>query len=411
MSMTASARSDVGRVRLSNQDSGFSGRYLFIVADGMGGHAGGDVASGIAVRDLAELDRPFDSLESGREELVQAMLRINNKLSRVVDQQPELAGLGTTVSVALRVGARFVVAHIGDSRIYRLGNDGFEQVTHDHTFVQQLIDSGRITEEEARDHPRRSVLMRVLGDVDADPKIDTSDFPAIADEWLLLCSDGLTSVVDDAAIRSVLSNASDPSAATAELVDLALAGGAPDNVTVLVLKIDEPNAEARRVFVGSAASKRKLPTVSTGATPAPTPSRQKTRTVPVSTSELPLPPQNKIAVEAIHPEDDAKHRRIRRRLTAIIVTLIVVGVIIIGAVSGYRWTQTRYYIGVDKGLVTVFQGVPVTFGGLALSHVFETSNVTVTSLTAFERSQVEQTISFDNATDALDAMNRLTGGE
>lgn len=408
MSMTASARSDVGRVRLSNQDSGFCGRYLFIVADGMGGHAGGDVASGIAVRDLAELDRNFDTVEAGRDALVRSLLRVNTKLSRVVDQQPELAGLGTTVSVALRVGTRFVIAHIGDSRIYRLGDDGFEQVTNDHTFVQQLIDSGRITESEAREHPRRSVLMRVLGDVDADPAIDTSDFPAVTDEWLLLCSDGLTSVIEDTVIRSVLSEAADPSSATARLVDLALDNGAPDNVTVLAVRVDEPNPETRRVFVGSAASKRKLPTVATGSTPAPTPSRQKTRTVPVSTSELPLPPQ-KPPAPVRDPEDEARPRRIRRRFTAIIIALIVIGLIIVAAVAGYRWTQTRYYVGVDRGLVTVFQGIPVTFGGLSLSQVFQSSKVPVASLSPFEQSQVTQTISFDNASDALDALNRLTG--
>ena len=404
MTMVSSARSDVGRVRLSNQDSGYAGTYLFIVADGMGGHAGGDVASGIAVRDLATLDRAFDSLAEAKEALVGALLTVNSKLSHVVVARPELAGLGTTVSMVLRVGERYVTAHIGDSRIYRVRGGDIEQVTKDHTFVQQLIDSGRITEAEAKDHPRRSVLMRVLGDVDAEPLIDTGDLPAVIDDWLLLCSDGLTTVLDDNTIASVLETAGDPASATARLVDLALAAGAPDNVTVIVVRSDEPNPSARHVFVGSASSKRKLPTVSVDVSkPAP---RTKARTVPVTTSELPLPPPAESAVE-VHPDDDIRHHRIRRRFTAIIVALVIVGILVVSGILAYRWTQTRYYVGVESGHVAVFQGVPVTFAGIALSHLYQSSSVSVTSLSAYDQSQVEQTIAFDNAADALDAVNRL----
>lgn len=407
MSPLVSARSDVGRVRTSNQDSGYAGQFFFVVADGMGGHAGGDVASGIAVRDLAVLDRHFSSVDEARTALVAQLKTINEKLSNVVDGNPELAGLGTTVSALVRVGDRFVVAHIGDSRIYRLSNGELIQVTADHTFVQQLIDAGRITEAEAKDHPRRSVLMRVLGDVDDDPSIDTADFPAIPGERWLLCSDGLTGVLDDDAVRAHLAADTGPEAVSARLVDRGLNGGGPDNITVIVLDVAGEEGEARSDFVGSAASKRKFPTVQTGDT-GTTP-RPKTRTVPVSTSELPLPTTAPKPTVGGDNESPRISVRARRRLRAGLVALLVIGVLIGAAVWAYGWTQTRYYLGANGSHVAIFQGIPVTLGGLALSHVYLDSDLLVSSLPTYEKAQVTQSVPFDNASDAIAALNRMTG--
>lgn len=407
MSPLASARSDVGRVRTSNQDSGYAGQFFFVVADGMGGHAGGDVASGIAVRDLANLDRRFSSIEEARTALVAQLKAINEKLSHVVDTNPELAGLGTTVSGMVRVGDRFVVAHIGDSRIYRLSNGELTQVTADHTFVQQLIDAGRITEAEAKDHPRRSVLMRVLGDVDDDPSIDTTDLPAIPGERWLLCSDGLTGVLDDTEVCDHLASDSPPDAVSARLVDRGLAGGGPDNITVIVVDVAGEDGEARADFVGSAASKRKLPAVRTGETGSSP--RPKTRTVPVSTSELPLPNNPSPANVSVEPERRQLTPRIRRRVRAGIIAILVLGILVAAVVGAYNWTQTRFYVGANGSNVAVFQGIPVTLGGLALSQVYLDSDVPVSSLSAYEQTQVTQSISFDNVTDAVNALNRITG--
>lgn len=407
MSPLVSARSDVGRVRTSNQDSGYAGQFFFVVADGMGGHAGGDVASGIAVRDLAHLDRGFSSVAEARAALVAQLQAINEKLSHVVDSNPELAGLGTTVSGMLRVGDRFVVAHIGDSRIYRLSNGELAQVTTDHTFVQQLIDAGRITEAEAKDHPRRSVLMRVLGDVDDDPSIDTADLPAIPGERWLLCSDGLTGVLDDAEVCDLLAADAPPEAISARLVDRALSGGGPDNITVIVVDVAGEDGEARADFVGSAASKRKLPAVRTGETGSSP--RPKTRTVPVSTSELPLPHVAPQTNASGTPEPRRLSVRVRRRVRAGIIALLVLGILVATAVGGYSWTQTRFYVGANGSNVAVFQGIPATLGGLALSRVYLDSDVLVSSLTAYEQTQVTQSIPFDNVTDAVNALNRITG--
>jgi protein phosphatase len=407
VSPLASARSDVGRVRTSNQDSGYAGQFFFVVADGMGGHAGGDVASGIAVRDLATLDRRFSSVTEARTALVAQLKTINEKLSHVVDSNPELAGLGTTVSGMVRVGDRFVVAHIGDSRIYRLSNGELTQVTADHTFVQQLIDAGRITEAEAKDHPRRSVLMRVLGDVDDDPSIDTTDLPAIPGERWLLCSDGLTGVLDDAQVRDMLAADAGPEAVSARLVDRGLAGGGPDNITVIVVDVAGEDGEARADFVGSAASKRKLPAVRTGETGS-TP-RPKTRSVPVSTSELPLPKTASESRTAAEPERRQISARGRRRLRAGIIALVVLALLVAAVAWGYSWTQTRFYLGANGPHVAVFQGIPVTLGGLALSQVYLDSDVLVSSLPAYERTQVTQSVSYDNVSDAVTALNRMTG--
>ena len=407
MSPLVSARSDVGRVRTSNQDSGYAGQFFFVVADGMGGHAGGDVASGIAVRDLAALDRRFSSVAEARAALVAQLKTINEKLSHVVDSNPELAGLGTTVSAMVRVGDRFVVAHIGDSRIYRLSNGELTQVTADHTFVQQLIDAGRITEAEAKDHPRRSVLMRVLGDVDDDPSIDTTDLPAIPGERWLLCSDGLTGVLDDAHVRDMLAADSAPETVSARLVDRALNGGGPDNITVIVVDVGGEDGEARADFVGSAASKRKLPAVRTGETGSSP--RPKTRSVPVSTSELPLPTTASESRPAAAPERRVMSARGRRRLRAGIIAVVVLAILVAAAVWGYSWTQSRFYLGANGPHVAVFQGIPVTLGGLALSQVYLDSDVLVSSLPAYERTQVTQSIPYDNVSDAVTAFNRMTG--
>ena len=165
------ARSDVGLVRSNNQDSGYAGSHLLVVADGMGGHAGGDVASSIAVGRLAQLDTetPASDLIAALEA---AILDANQQILRRARDEPLLSGLGTTVTALLRAEGRFALAHIGDSRAYLLRDGETTQITKDHTFVQRLMDEGRLTAEEAERHPQRSVLMRVLGDVDAEQARD-----------------------------------------------------------------------------------------------------------------------------------------------------------------------------------------------------------------------------------------------
>lgn len=238
--MRYAARSDVGRVRAKNDDSAYVGRHLAVVADGMGGHAGGDVASAATVLDMIHLDRDDYDAEAGEADTVLAdeIQTANSLLSELVHMNPKLAGMGTTVTALLLAGGKLHFAHIGDSRAYRLRNGKFEQVSVDHTFVQRLIDEGRLRPEEAETHPHKNVLMRVLGDVDASPELDLDVLDVEPGERWLLCSDGLNYVAGHVVERTVRETKSLRECAE-KLVDLTLEAGSPDNVTVVMVDIAE----------------------------------------------------------------------------------------------------------------------------------------------------------------------------
>ncbi|WP_309074715.1 protein phosphatase 2C domain-containing protein [Paenarthrobacter sp.] len=235
--MRYAARSDVGRIRSKNDDSAYVGRHLAVVADGMGGHAGGDVASASTVLDMIHLDQD-DYPEGADTVLADEIQTANSLLSELVHQNPKLSGMGTTVTALLLEGRKLHFAHIGDSRAYRLRNKKFEQVSIDHTFVQRLIDEGRLRPEEAETHPHKNVLMRVLGDVDASPELDLDVLDVEPGERWLLCSDGLNYVAGHVVERMVRET-KDLRECAEILVDLTLEAGAPDNVTVVMLEIAE----------------------------------------------------------------------------------------------------------------------------------------------------------------------------
>ncbi|SLM89769.1 PP2C family protein-serine/threonine phosphatase [Brevibacterium yomogidense] len=234
------ARSDTGQVRKNNQDSGYAGAHLLLIADGMGGHAGGDVASAITVSRLTFLD---EADHDGRvlDDLKAAILAANDQIGRAVVEQSELAGMGTTVTALLQAGDRLALAHIGDSRAYVMHKGEIIQVTQDHTFVQMLVDEGRITLEEADTHPQRSVVMRVLGDVGAAPELDLSFHDAVPGDRWMLCSDGLTGFASMQDIHDTLATVADPGDCCERLIELALAGGGGDNVTVVVGDVLDPS--------------------------------------------------------------------------------------------------------------------------------------------------------------------------
>ena len=232
------ARSDVGRIRAQNDDSAYVGRHLAVVADGMGGHAGGDVASAATVLDMIHLDTDeYDDDDAGTV-LADEIQTANSLLSELVHINPKLAGMGTTVTALLLAGGKLHFAHIGDSRAYRLRDGEFEQISIDLTFVQRLIDEGRLRPEEAETHPHKNVLMRVLGDVDASPELDLATIEVQPGERWLLCSDGLNYVAGHVVERTVRETP-DLSECVETLVDLTLEAGAPDNVTVVMIEIVE----------------------------------------------------------------------------------------------------------------------------------------------------------------------------
>lgn len=402
----SAAASHVGKIRASNQDSGSVGHHLFVVADGMGGHAGGDVASALAIRHLVGLDRHYDSVEQAREVLYRGILGAGKELTRAVADHPELTGMGTTLSGMIRVGGRVVIAHIGDSRIYRLRAGVLEQITADHTFVQRLVDSGRITSEEAAVHPRRSVLMRVLGDVDVDPEIDTHVLDTEPGDRWLLCSDGLSGYVNEREMAEILLTNHDPEEACDKLIQATLSEGAPDNVTAVVVHITEHETSAPREahVVGSAAGP--ITYQVTPVTKAPRlPALLLHPLRAVDAADEHFEPEEGYLEELI--EED-RQRATRRKVTWSLAVLVVLGGLTWGAIASYQWTQTRYFVGEVDGQVMIFQGVQQNIGPISLSTSFEPTGIAIESLPLFIQESVQETLPASSLDEARDIVVRLT---
>lgn len=404
----STAVSHVGKIRANNQDSGYAGTQLFVVADGMGGHAGGDVASAIALKRVMEADRQFASAADAEFALQSALSAANTMLAETVFEHPELTGMGTTVSAILRSGSQIAIAHIGDSRIYLLRDGTLKQITADHTFVQRLVDSGRITPEEAAVHPRRSVLMRVLGDVDAAPEIDTTVFDVLAGDRWLLCSDGLSSYVSDDKIAQALKSHPAVRDAADRLVKESLDQGAPDNVTVVVVDIDES---------GESAS---VPVIVVGSAAAPLSFEGESGRRPLRLPTLLLHPLKLTqAHEDSHfePESDEyldeliledRRRARRRRITWLVGVVVIVALIAAALVVGYRWSQSLYYVGADGQTVAIYRGIQQDLGPISLHSVYSQTSVRLNTLPSYTRKTVEDTISAADLADATAIIKRLT---
>lgn len=389
------ARSDVGLVRSNNQDSAYAGPHLLVVADGMGGHAGGDVASSVAIAALAPLDGESHGPDDALDELERALEEAREEIISRSEVNPELAGMGTTVTAILRAGNKLAMVHLGDSRGYLLRDGVLTQVTTDHTFVQHLVNTGKITPEEAEHHPQRSVVMRVLGDFDVDIAPDLSVREARAGDRWLLCSDGLSGFVSGETIARTLFELADVDTCAERLVQLALRAGGGDNVTVVVadvLELDQVRDGAgpttNAVVVGSAAVSRNRPTAAQDGPAAR--AAELARQAAASTPGAGVP---EVASDD-DEEDDADERRTRRRRRTrrVLLSLLAALVLAAGAVGFYRWTQTQYYVGVDGEVVAIYRGIPQSVGPLSLSDVVERSDLAVDDLPAFVRDRVEQTI-------------------
>ncbi len=398
----SAAVSHVGRIRSNNQDSGYAGRHLFVVADGMGGHAGGDVASAIATRYIRDADQLYPSVQDASAALHDSLIGANQRLAETVAEHSELTGMGTTVSAVLLHGDQVAISHIGDSRIYLLRGGELSQISTDHTFVQRLVDAGRITEEEAMVHPRRSVLMRVLGDVESSPEIDTLTLDTRPGDRWLLCSDGLSGVVSFEDIRKALLSEAGAKPVADRLVKASLDGGAPDNVTVVVLDIGEPAAPSTPPqIVGSAAAPPAFGT--------PEPARQRSllltpfRVHPVQETHF-EPDSAEYYDEII--EEDARRRR-RRIVTWTVGVLLIVAAVAGLAVLAYQWTQTRYFVGESNGRVAIYQGIQQNLGPIVLSELYREADIDVAELRLYDQQRVEETISTGSLQDAEAVVDRL----
>ncbi len=384
------ARSDVGLVRSENQDSGYAGPHLLVVADGMGGHAGGDIASSVAIARLVELDGNSIGGREAGEELGGAVASANRELGRLAAAQPELKGMGTTVTALLRSRNTLTLAHIGDSRAYMLRGERFTQITHDHSFVQTLIDEGRITEDEAATHPQRSLVTRVLtGQPSDEPDMAVREV-APGDRYLV-CSDGLSGYVAGETIEEILRGGDPPGRTADTLVDLARRAGAPDNVTVVVADVvdmstsDAPPTNPQVVGAASLAGPG-------------------TRALPVSPAEkaaaLTRPPGEGAEDEGVRLAEQATGSRRGRMLRIVGAALAVLVVLAGGGYAAYDWTQRQVYVGVENGRVAVFRGVAQDLGPFRLSSADDVTDIPVADLPEYFRTRVEGTVSVDTRAQA-----------
>jgi len=380
------ARTDMGLRRSSNQDSGYAGPNLIAVADGMGGAAAGDLASATAMNIVRTLDHEVGD-DDPQALLLQAVRDANRRLGEIAAADPSVEGMGTTLEAMLWTGEKFVTAHIGDSRTYRLRDGELTQLSHDHSFVQSLVDEGRITPAEARVHPHRSLIQRVMiGRPDNDPDIATAEVRA-GDRYLL-CSDGLTDMVTDADIAPALGEP-DLEKAAERLIELALAGGGFDNVTVVIGELVEEEALAtdpastaveglsplaQPQLVGSAAqaTRKREPGAQVVATLAPPPDPEELR------------------YSYVPPES-------RRWLRYALVVGVVLLAAVVAAVAVFQWTQRQYFVGTDGGKVAIFRGVQANVPLIAVHSVDQRTDIAVSQLPDWQRSQV---------TEGIEAMDR-----
>lgn len=396
--LITSAKSDKGKIRSSNQDSGYAGNNLFIVADGMGGHAGGDIASALSTQHVAKVDDFYTDDGKAIEALTKAMREANDNLIKTVKDYPYLDGMGTTMDALVFTKNNANIVHIGDSRVYLLRDGYLKQITKDHTFVQKLVDSGRITEEEALYHPKRNVLMKVLGDSYQEPEFDVHQITIQPGDRFLLCSDGLCGFVPEQIIEENMKIA-DLDEATDLLIAEAKEYGAPDNVTVLVVEARDTRDSAEQVaaitWLGSAANEV---------------------VITEEGSNKFLRVFNKIGfVNSFRKRDeflsendpefaralkefDGRVRSWKNRGLALgIIITLVLG----GSLWGvYSYTQTRYYLGIENGKVAIYQGIKESFGGFGFSHLYKISDVSVDTLPDFQKEALTRSVSANNLEDA-----------
>lgn len=354
MKVRVGATTDVGVVREQNEDAFLVRAPVYAVADGMGGHQGGEVASRLA---LETVDRR--SREDHEVDLRNAVRDANRVVLERASGDSELSGMGTTLTLLRIEGPRVRLAHVGDSRAYLLRDGELRQLTDDHTLVNRMVKEGKLTEPEAKIHPHRSILTRALG-VDGDLEVDVFTVDVDLGDRLLLCSDGLTSIVSDEEIQSVLAAQPDPQAACDELVEAANRGGGPDNITVVVLDIEE-GEEA----------------------PADAP--------PVDEAE---------------PE--ARQRRRPRPRALILWVLLPVVLLTAAALVARAYIGSQWFVGVHEGNVALYRGIPAELLGYELFTLVERTDLSADEAAALQPyEELEDGITADTEERARDVIEQI----
>jgi PPM family protein phosphatase len=382
LALRYAVRSDRGLVRGNNEDSVYAGPRLLVIADGMGGHAAGEVASKIAVAAVEPLDedRPVGDLLAALRHSVEDA---NQRIADSIQADPELEGMGTTLTALRFTGGQVGLVHVGDSRAYLLRGDHLSQITHDDTYVQSLVDSGKLTAEEASHHPRKSVILRALMGADVDP--DVSIREARAGDRYLLCTDGLSDVVTAPTLLEALSEG-DPQECADRLVDLALRGGGPDNVTCIVADVVNAGFGDDVPVIGGAFIDPTDPA------PPPTESSPAERAAQMTRLDVPQ-----------HVEEPRRRRWLRR----VLITAVVLAIIIGGTSGFYAWTQSQYFVGRSGDEVAIFQGVNTEFGPLKFYKVSQNTSLKMSDLTLAARSSVESGITAHSQSGAHQIVDNL----
>lgn len=418
MQLRAYAGSDVGRVRQGNEDSAFAGTTAFAVADGMGGHVAGEIASETALEPVRELDATtFPTDKAARQALVDAIASANRAVVEKADADPSFRGMGTTLTVALLREGKLHVAHVGDSRAYLLrGNRELTQLTTDHTLVEQLVREGRLSRDEAASHPQRSVITRAIG---IETEVEVDALPALTlqpDDQVLLCSDGLTGPVSDEDIAGVLTSVADGDAACRELINAANAAGGPDNITVVLLRIEEGTAAAAPAAGAAAAAS----TPATGELPA-------NRTEELQAPGSPTGPDGDVRqIRTRHesgrdwatsmrdygaPQRTTSHGvrgsgrgRGGRILLGLFGLILIAGLL---AGGGYVLLSRAWFVGEDDGSVAVYRGLPSEVAGVSLARVADTSDIALDDLPSRRAERIRQGVTFGSQAEADDFIEML----
>lgn len=383
------ARSDVGRVRRENQDSAYAGPHLLVIADGVGGAVRGDVASSAAVDELRRLDvPPATEGKTPLKSLTEAVNRAHDRLRTIVREHPELDGTSTTISAGIFDGSNLGIVHVGDSRGYLLRGGELKPLTTDHTFVQSLIDEGRITEEEARVHPHRNLILKAVDGVH-EPEPDTQTVELEAGDRLLFCSDGCCGVLSDEQMGAIVGQGSLDDAA-AQLVSRALDAGSSDNVTVVVAEVVEDAGEpVSPQVVGAAAAQPHLTILDdhTGDLD------------PAALGEVGAPG----GPTTLDPEELRYAPRPPRRflwLRRLIVLAVVAGLLFLGGRYLYDLSQEQYYVAPSGNHVAIYQGVQAEVPLIDLNEVAETSDIEMSALPAKYQRDVREGIEAEDLTAA-----------
>jgi PPM family protein phosphatase len=393
-------RSDVGLLREGNEDSAYAGPNLLAIADGMGGHAAGEVASAVAISALAPLDR--QNLHESREmlrALADAVASANSTLHEMSLADPSTEGMGTTLTALLWAGAQVALCHIGDSRGYMLRDGDFYQITRDHTLVQSLVDEGRLTPEAAATHPQRSLVVRALqSSTDAEPDLQMRE--AMLGDRYLLCSDGLSDVVTEQTLHKTLISYPDPKVAVEQLINLALRAGGPDNITCIVADVVDtvtgPVGPSDAVVLAGAAAAgdgrpRPLSDSPAGRAHLLTQDPQRTDVHQASLGHTSVGQVRPVRPSDAPPPSHANghHRRdddyevdddladAPRRRWPVVTSILVVLVLLIvgGGYAALQITRSQYYVDSDGQQVIIYRGIDQSVAGFHLSSIFQRTGI------------------------------------